>query len=205
MNPGDGVLAALERAFNRYLRLDPDALRDMEGFAGRVIALELDGLGSTVYVMPGPGGVRLTQRYTGAPDTWIRTTLLGLVRLRLGNADAALFGGEVEISGDTELGQRFREVLDHVEVDWEEQLSHLTGDVIAHQAGNVARAASGWSRRTVERLALDLSEYLHEESRQLATRDEVDIYMDSVDNVRSATDRLAARVARLLRHLDTAP
>lgn len=205
MTPRDGLLAPIERALNRYLRLDPEALRDMEGFTGRVIALDLDGLHTTVYVIPGPGGVRLARHCAATPDTRIRGTPLGLVRLGFGDTRATLFGGQVRISGDTELGQRFQEVLDRVEVDWEEQLSRITGDVIAHQAGNVARAATGWSRRTVERLAEDLSEYLHEESRHLANRGEVDAYMDAVDGVRSATDRLTARVERLLRSMDAAP
>ena len=192
------MLAALEGAVNRYLRLDPDALRHMAELDGKVLAIELRGINLTLYLLPGPDGVRVRDVHSGAPDARLRGTPLALARLGMGGkAPGALFAGEVEISGDTELGQRFKAILDAVDIDWEEPLSRAIGDVAAHQAGNAVRAALAFGERTRTSLCRDLTDYLQEESRVLPTRAELEEWLARVDALRSDGDRLEARVKRL--------
>jgi len=96
-----------------------------------------------------------------------------------------------------ETGQAFKAILDEMDIDWEEQLSRLTGDTIAHQLGNTARRAAGvlrHGRRTLER---DLGEYLQEELRVLPTRIETENFSADVSRLGMDTDRLAARIRRL--------
>jgi len=103
----------------------------------------------------------------------------------------------VTIEGDVETGQAFKAILDEMDIDWEEQLSRLTGDVMAHQLGNTARRAAGVlrdGRRTLER---DIGEYLQEELRVLPTRIEAENFSADVSRLRMDTDRLAARIKRL--------
>jgi len=192
------VVAGLETMLNGYLRLDPVTVARLDELSGKVVGIELKGLGMRFYVLPQSGRVCLYQHYAGDPDTLLQGTPLAL--LRMGSTrepSRVLFGGEVKISGDVALGQRFKAILDDMEVDWEEQLSRLTGDIVAHQLGSLVRGALGWVRRERRVLAADLSEYLREEARLLPTRDEVDELLDGVDTLRADTDRLEARVRRL--------
>ena len=53
------VLAGLEITLNRYLGLDPEALSRLAGLTGKLIALELRGLGITLYMAPHGGGIQL--------------------------------------------------------------------------------------------------------------------------------------------------
>jgi len=134
------------------------------------------------------------------PDTVLRGTPLGITRLGLGrgNATGTLFSGDVEIAGDVETGQAFKAVLDAIDIDWEEQLSRFTGDMLAHQMGNAARHAGRWldhARLTLER---DLSEYLQEELRVVPTRIEIENLIEDIGRLGMDTDRLEARLRRLL-------
>lgn len=192
------ALAALESAVNQYLALDPSGSARLGELQGRVIALELRGFDFGLFVLPGAGGVQLLGRYEGEPDATLIGTPLAL--LRLGARDDAaetLFSGDVEIRGDTELGQRFKTILDGIDIDWEEHLSRLTGDVIAHQLGRGARALRAWTARSLDSLALDAAEYLEEEGRWLARGAEVQRFVDEVDRLRSDVDRAEARIRRL--------
>ncbi len=105
----------------------------------------------------------------------------------------------MEIRGDTDTGQAFQDILSEVDLDWEEPLSRLTGDVIAHQAGKLVHEGRQFIRQACGTLEQDLSEYLQEEARLLPARIEVHYFLDEVDRLRSDTDRLTARVARLLK------
>jgi ubiquinone biosynthesis protein UbiJ len=192
------LAAALESALDLYLRQDPQALRRCGSMEGKVIALDITGLGVSLYFFPGPDGIQVLGHYEGEADTRLRGSPLGFARMSLGSRDDTLFEGAVDIQGDTETGQQLQDILASAEWDWEEQLSRFTGDVVAHQVGTLARRARrllGSSRDTLER---DISEYLQEESHLLPCRIEVDRFLAEVDRLRADLDRLSARVERLL-------
>jgi len=196
------VLASLEIALNRYLRLDADTLARLSALSGKVIAVELRGLGVTLHMAPHAGGIQLLGDYHGAPDTIISGTPISLARVGYGEDRGALFAGEVEIRGDVTLGQRFEAVLREIDIDWEDQLSRLVGDVAAHQVGRLVRDTLAWGAKGADSLGRDLSEYLQEESRQLPQRHEVDAFLAAVDGLRNDVERLEARVKRLQARVD---
>ena len=192
------LLAGLEAALNRYLRLDPDAMVRMAALQQRCIAIELTPLQLTLYVVPGANGVQLRSQVESEPDTVLRGTPLGLAQLGLGSQSGkTLFSGSVTIEGDVETGQAFKAVLDEMDIDWEEQLSRLTGDVVAHQLGNTARRAASALRHGRHTLEQDIGEFLQEELRVLPTRIESENFSADVTRLGMDTDRLAARIRRL--------
>lgn len=194
--------AAMEMAINRYLALDPAAAARMQALAGKVIGIELRDVNLCFFMLPAQDQLHVHGHFDGEADTTLRGTSLAMARMSLSdNASDSLFSGDVEISGDVELGEQFRAVIDGIDIDWEEQLSKLTGDVIAHQVGNVVRGVMQWGKKAAGTLEQDLAEYLQEESRVLPVRYDVDDFVNAVDEVRMAVDRLQARVQRLQQHL----
>jgi len=192
------MISGLESAINRYLRLDPDSCVRMAALTGCCIGIELRGLDVTLFIFPGEQGIRIKQQFDGKADTVLRGTPLGMARLGLGGStEKTLFSGDVSIDGDVETGQAFKSILDEIDIDWEEQLSRLTGDVIAHQLGNAARHARKILRHGRNTLQKDVSEYLHEELRVLPARIETENFSADVTRINIDTDRLAARIKRL--------
>ncbi len=199
MSAEDALVAPLEAALNRLLALDPEARRDLADLQGRVIRFDILGLGLQLWLVPGAQGVQVYPRYDAEPDCVLRGTPLGFARLGLGERADELFKGAVEIEGDTALGERLGAILARLDIDWEELLSKVTGDPIAHTLGQGARAMRRQLARDGDVLVRDLSEYLQEEARLLPTRYEVDEFADAVDRLRDDAERLAARVERLQR------
>ncbi len=192
------LTAAVESALNGYLHLDPDALARSAALQGRVIGLEVSGLGLRLFFLPGAEGIQVMGRYEGEPDTLLRGTPLALARLGLaGDSGAQMLASEIRIEGDTDLGQTFNELLSSVDIDWEEWLSQAVGDIAAHQIGNSLRGARRWAQRAGTSLRLDTTEYLQEEAGHLPTRVEVERFLDDIDTYRSDVDRLEARIQRL--------
>ena len=110
----------------------------------------------------------------------------------------------VTIDGDVETGQAFKGILDAMDIDWEEQLSKFTGDVIAHQLANGVRRAGTVLRHGRHTLEQDVGEYLQEELRVLLSRIETENFSHDVTRLNMDADRLAARVKRLLDNRSTA-
>lgn len=195
--------AALESAVNGYLHLAPDSLAQLGRLQGKVIAVELRGLGQTLYLLPDPQGLMVQGHYQGQPDATLSGTPVAFAELSLShNPNRVLFRGDVEISGDIRLGQDFKRILDQLEVDWEEVLAQYTGDVVAHKLGDLLRGIGQWGNNALATLGRDGAEYLQQESFDLPFTEEVQSFFSEVDGLRDDVERLTARVARLQQHLD---
>lgn len=188
---------ALEKALNQCLRLDPESLANVTALEGKVIALYIEGVDAEIYLVPTSEGVRVQSIFEGDVDVRIRGGVFSLARMGLSDNPASVFGDGVEMEGDTHLGRKVQKILDGLDIDWEEQLSRLTGDVIAHQVGNAVRGFADWGRKAFGAAERDVAEYFQEESRDLVVREELAEFLDQVDEVRSGVDRMAQRVALL--------
>src|SRR3569623_831957 len=188
------ALAGLESALNRYLQLDRAAQARLAPLAVIIIALELRGLDLTLYLMPHAGGINVLGDYTGMPDTVISGAPFSLLRLGHGRGErGVLLEGAVEVRGDVEIGQRFEAVLRAIDIDWEELLSRLVGDIAAHQVGVAVRGVQQWGRAGGGHLRRGVAANQREECAHLPRRTEDDLYADAVDRLCDDDERLAAR------------
>lgn len=192
-----GLAKAFEVTLNQYLKLDEDALKRFSSLDGHCIALVLKGLDIELYFLPSTDQITVLSQYDGEVSTTIKGAPLTLARLNLQETQEGFFGKEVEISGDLEAGRRFKQALDHVDVDWEEQLSKVIGDVAAHHLSNLIRNSIQWSQDTGKHTAESITEYLQTERKDVPHPYEMDTFLSDVDQLRSDVDRLAARVQRM--------
>ncbi|MES9943522.1 MAG: SCP2 sterol-binding domain-containing protein [Candidatus Thiodiazotropha sp.] len=195
--------ATLEALLNQAILLDPETPARLRPMHGKVIQLELLGMGASLYLIPDPNGIQILNEFEGQADCRLRGTPIDLMRMR-GTRESAdqLFKGAVEIEGDTALAHQFGAILADLEIDWEEQLSRVTGDVAAHEIGNLVRTAFNWGRSVNRTTEQNLQEYLQEELRLLPARYEISSFLNEVDRLRDDTERLEARIQRLKQQLD---
>jgi len=200
---GVAAMAGLEQALNAALALDPKTLERLARLQGRVIAIELSGTGIRLLLAPEQSGLRLMSHYDGTVDTTLRGAPFALLRMGTGRTGEGMFKGGVEIDGDVELGQQIQRVFEKLDIDWEEHLSRLTGDIVAHQVGNAVRGLFAWGERSAEHLGQDTADYLQEETDILPVPWEVEGFIEAIDALRSDVDRMEARVKRLARLLES--
>ena len=188
----------LESVINRYLQLDPEMLDKLADFSGKVIKLEITGINKELYMFPGERGIQIATEYEGPVDTVLSGTAISLFKMGLAsNAAKLLLKGEVEISGDTRLGHQFKNVFSQMDIDWSEPLADFVGDAFAWQIHQSAKKLEQWGKDTVKSVSLSFSEYLQEESRDVVTETELNIFNDAVDQIRDDVDRLQARIKTL--------
>ena len=186
------LTATLENVLNRGLPRSPRAQQLCAELTGRSVAVEvreitrllLESTGSTLRITRGAAGA--DAEIVGGP--------FGLLALGAERPEAVLQRGDVEIRGDAELAQKFRELVLLLRPDLEEELSGFIGDVPAHQIGRFARMARGWTHRAARTTAENLAEYLAHERQHLVPRNEGDQFLRGVEAVREDVDRLEARI-----------
>jgi ubiquinone biosynthesis protein UbiJ len=195
------LLAAMEAGLNQLFAMDPETFKRLQRFSGKIIAFHFTDINQTVYFFPDHQGIQMVSHYDGQADTTISGSLLSFARMAMASENdktASVFRGDIKISGDITLGQHFQSLFKQLDIDWEEHLSRITGDVIAHSLGNLARGAFAWGRQTLDLLGQDASEYVQYETRDIASGPEVEGFNDQVDQLRNDVDRAEARVNRLL-------
>jgi ubiquinone biosynthesis protein UbiJ len=193
-------LKPMQIAINRYLDYDPEGPKQLAKMEGKVVALNFQPLDIKLFVILTSGGLDLLEEMDTDADTTITGSPLSLAMMGVNESStASLFSGDVVIEGDIELGNQFQEFLENVEVDWEEPLSQLTGDVVANQIGHFARDLSSWMQESSKTNAMNVAEYFREEKRMLPSSFEVERFKKGVDELRLSTDRLEAKVQRLVR------
>jgi ubiquinone biosynthesis protein UbiJ len=135
---GVAALGALETAVNAALALDPQTLQRLGKLEGKVIELRLIQPAVTLHVAPGPEGLRLMGYFEGVPDVSLAGSASAFLRLR---SEPAL-PGDLSVAGDETVAAEFQRILAQLDFDLEEHLSHIAGDVVAHEAGRMARGAA---------------------------------------------------------------
>lgn len=213
-------LAAIETAINTWLKLDGEALPRFAELEGKIIRFHVTGLEVNLYFMPSASGIQVMGNYplihdinndansaeTTEPDekmakvdTTIHGSPVALIQLSTAkNAGATLLESDVEIDGDMRVAEKFSEILREVDIDWEELLSKLVGDIFAYRTGEAARSATNWLKDSVAAMKLNAGEYISEESGLSPADAEVKEFMDEVDEVRMSIDRLEARINLLV-------
>lgn len=189
------VLESAEQALNAALRLDPATCTALAKLHGKVLAIDIRGFGVRLFVLPGPTGLTLLSQYPGSPDTVLQGSPWALLQLlHHSQSSHLLLRKDVIIQGDIELGQRVKTILAQSQIDIEELVARLTGDVVAHQGGVLLREAQRWWQGAQTRLSRDFAEFLQYEQPVLPQRQHFSAFTNGVETLRDDVARLAARI-----------
>ena len=194
------LLAAMETGLNQLFAMDPETFERLKRFQGRIIAFHITDIEQTFYFFPDQQGIQIVSHYEGDADTVISGSMMAFARMAMADEKTkttAVFKGDISITGDIALGQHFQSLFKQLEIDWEEHVSHITGDVIAHSLGNAARGFFDWGKDAFNSLTMDVSEYIQYEARDVASGPEINHFNAQIDQLRSDVDRAEARINRL--------
>jgi ubiquinone biosynthesis protein UbiJ len=198
------AVAGLQTIVNRVLELDPELAEGLAELEGAVFEAHVLGVNKRFQLHPSATGVGVVlvdgdeQPPAAVPHVTISGPPFTLLRL-LGSLDSVdgVLPPDVSVSGELQLVQKLTRLAKRANIDWEEPLSKLFGDSVAHEVGRGVRGFVSWARVASETFSSDLGEYLREERRLTPTQLEVDDFTAHVDRVRDDVERLELRIARL--------
>ncbi len=189
------VLLGAQTVINRLLLLDPESHASASELEGKVFKVEVKGPGIEIYLMFLHDGVELSRFYDDEPDVVLSGSVFALLSL-LRNSDS-LFDGTVSVAGDTSSARKLKQIMDEMDVDWEEQLSGVVGDTASHQFFRVASGFRQLFEQGTERLRSETADFLRGPAGVAVNEEEVRDFCQSVDTIRNDVDRMEARIASL--------
>lgn len=183
------VLAAL----NHLLEQQPWAAERLRPFAGQAVEFRCPPFPDLRLAISGNGLLDRAQAET-ASALVVKLNPATLPFL-LARDESALKRVEIEGSGD--LAGAVDYLFRHLRWDFEEDLSRVFGDIIAHRVASGGKALAAWQRDAASRLAESFAEYWTEEQPLLARPTDVESFCRNVDTLRDGVARLEKRIEHL--------
>jgi ubiquinone biosynthesis accessory factor UbiJ len=158
------ILSIFTKALNAYLDLDPESRQRLANLNTQVITIELLPFHFIFQCKFEENGIYLHQHDLLPAETRITGTPLQLMSVAVMKNDRQRFFAEdVAMEGNAELGHEVIALFDELQIDWEEYLSHLIGDIPAHHTGRVVRGIKSWIKHATDSFVANVDEYVHEE------------------------------------------
>ena len=198
MSVGGSRFALLGWMLDGALELDPETRRALAELSGKVVDLDITGVGTLRLRIDGER-VRVEPRdETFDADVTIRGAPLSLLRFVFaGDRETLILGDEVSLHGDIALATRLQQIAVRMDIDIEEAFAQHFGDIPAHELMRGMRGLGGWMRAAGAALLADVSEYLRYEAAVTPVTEDVERFVHAVDEIRDDVERLEARVGRL--------
>ena len=204
MTASPAWLAVVEAMLNRHLDESAQAVALARRLEGRSLQVEATSL-LTIRAAVNGGRMALSSGGETAADATISGSALALMSLLRAEvnhpvrSDSAGKQSAVQVRGDADVANRFRELLTLARPDIETEIARFIGAIPARALATRAQAAANWSGRAVKIARANIAEYLSEESRDLVNKTELAEFLRGVDQARDAADRAEARLAQLER------
>lgn len=191
--------ASLEAAVNRVLNLDTAAVDRLKRLEGKVLQLDVEGLGIGLFLTTRYGAVHIDLESPGEPDTVIRGTPFALFAMAApGEVDSwGLPGSRVHISGDANLARDMERVFRKLDPDWEGQLSVMFGDVLGFQLASGMKQGADFLRASARKSTEMAGRYFRDESPLLVRPAELQAFSEQISSLEEALDELESRIAQM--------
>lgn len=197
-----GALAAVEAAINKALTYDPATAQALAKLEPQVLAVYTRMPDARLFILPTADGIILQQVYEGEITAEIRGSVSDLAFMAL-SGSINLKDSGVEIIGRSSFVSELHAIFKQLDLDWEELLSQLLGDILGPQAAKLIRLRLGWLNDRKDNFTRLGTEFLTEELRSLASKPELEYFYQQVDELRFGTDRLQARFDALVQKIKT--
>jgi ubiquinone biosynthesis protein UbiJ len=191
------ALASAEKIINAALAYDPASRIAFAQLAPQVLAIQITSPEIKIFVLPTAVGINVRGNYEGEITTQLQGTLPALISLiksdRLNLKDSG-----VQLFGSTSFLVELQKILKSLDIDWEEILSQIFGDIIGHQGAELIRSKMSWTKDRATNIQRLTSEFLTEELRVLPSKPELAFFNAQVDDIKLGADRVEAKILGML-------
>ncbi|MDD1795633.1 SCP2 domain-containing protein [Enterovibrio makurazakiensis] len=187
------VTAVVETSLNTLIRQDAESQRRLSRLKGKVLRVSLTDINKQL-VFVFSQQLDVLANYEGHADCDLALPISVAPQLKdKANLTQLIKQDKLHLEGDIDVAQQFSNLLNGLNPDIAEWLSHYTGDVVAHTVVRGAKQGFALLKSVGERNQRYAAELVVEEWRLAPGALEVAYFADQVDDVQSQASRLQAR------------
>ena len=191
-----------EELLNRVLAKDPHLQSRLVNFAGKSLQINVHPPGIMVTALLEKGRIRLLSTEAELLDIQITASITGnvgqLLPLILEKRDnRPLSNPALAITGDASFIQELHASLSSLDIDWEDYLAPLLGNLITNELSHISNDIRNWSKQASVNMRRNVNEYLTEEERIFPKKEQLDDFNEELDYLKIRIDRINAKASIL--------
>ncbi len=189
----------ISRAIAKTIEYDPKSKLKLKTMTGKVVNVIILPIEYHIPLAIHEDRIEVLSTVPKQVDTTISGKPTSLFAMSQNQHIPGLDG--VSINGDATVGQFIADFLKQLEPDWEEALADVFGDTAGYRLSETFKAAKSIGSNVFNTFLNNSKEYLLYENQALVRPEEMEQFLDDVDDLKSDTARLEQRINNLNNHL----
>ncbi len=178
---------------NHMLRGESWACSRLQSYSGKTICVQIPPLFEINLLVQASGELQNTSQLEEIDTTLC--LLPGILPGILAHDENAY--ARIKISGDTNFANELINISKNINLNIEQDLSKIIGDIPAHRIAKTGKQVVQWHADSINNLSLALVEYWMEEQPMLAKSTYINEFVDEVKILQDDTDQLDQRIQSL--------
>ncbi|MBF0419228.1 MAG: SCP2 sterol-binding domain-containing protein [Magnetococcales bacterium] len=198
MIPQPVTAVSLSIILNLFFIRYPELKERLKELEGKVFQFEIEDMGESLYMsVDETGGVSIHTYSDNIPHVTMTGKAAAFLSLlfHTSDPDSLFFSRQLNLSGETDTGLRFKNLLDNVELDWERELGSLVGRTAAKALMNMARSTKQTGQRSKEIIEAEVENWLQDYG--FPARGQLQGFSQDVANLQERLEKLEKSISRL--------
>ncbi|HIJ85111.1 MAG: SCP2 protein [Magnetococcales bacterium] len=196
--PQPVTAVSLSIILNLFFARYPELKERLGELDGKIFQFEIEDLGESLYMnVDDAGQLRIHTYCDNIPHVTMSGKASAFLSLlfHTSDPDSLFFSRQLKLSGETDTGLRFKNLLDNIELDWEKELATLVGRGAAKTLMAMARKTKETGQRGKEILESEMESWLQD--RGFPSRSQLQGFSQDVDALKERYEKLEKGVTRL--------
>ena len=204
---GPLAIRPVEDLLNRVLAKDSYLQSRLKTFSGKSLQIAVHPPGTTVTVLFEQDRIRLLSSSAELLDIEITASIRGnvseLLPLLIEKPDRRpLSNPAITITGDINFIQDIYASLHNLDIDWEDYLASMLGNLITNELSQFGKDLQEWTQQVSSNMKRNVDEYLKEEERIFPKKEQLKDFSEELERLKLKIDRVKAKFNVLYERLD---
>ena len=190
--------AMLEKLIEQFLRYNLHGTRALKPLSEKTLTVKLGELPFPLSFTVNNEKVHVSTSEAHY-DCCLVTSVSTLIELQKEQQLTDLIRNDkLDIQGDLKVAQRFADIAQSLDIDWQSELAKRIGDIPAYKLGQLGRKIVDKLNFARQQIQADASEWLVHEKRLIVTSAELSSFNRDVDVIEQQLPKLSQRIENLI-------
>lgn len=187
---------------NLFFKRYPDFQERLKELAGKTFEFHVEDLDQSYFMEVNDEGQVLIHTYSDSLPHVVMSGSKGAFLSLLfatSDPDSLFFSRELKLSGETDTGLRFKNILDNVEIDWEKELTVLFGTTTARLLMSLATQVKQAGEQGKKHLESELEQWFA--GHNIPRQDQFNTLRQQSEALVKNLERMEGRMTRAAKRL----
>ena len=165
---------------------------DFSALNNKIISIILKNTSTTINILSSKENFKLIENIDKEPDLILEGSPIAFINY-FNDIDTV---NAIKISGDASLAEKFSNITQKININWEQIISEYTNDDVAFYSTKILKYVKTKKNEIEESFYRNSKEYFRDETNIIPSKDEIRDYIQEVDNLSNKIEVIEAKLKK---------